>query len=79
MFDISIIVTLVVNWNWLPVLTLTAGKDLLPTDLQYVDCYIVLMVHTLYDLHIETGQWNYCDDCYIWFLFNRAAWNADAV
>jgi len=35
---------------------LDTGKDLLSTDLQYVDCYLLLMVHTLYDLYIETGQ-----------------------
>jgi len=33
-----------------------AGKDLLSTDLQYVDCYILQAVHTLYDLYIETGR-----------------------
>jgi len=35
---------------------LDAGKDLLSTDMQYVDCYILLAVHTLYDLYIETGR-----------------------
>jgi len=35
---------------------MTAGKDLLSTDLQYVDCYILQAVHTLYDLYIETGR-----------------------
>ena len=48
-----------------------AGKDLLSTDLQYVDCYILLMAHTLYDLYIETGRsisvanyyiYIFCDD-----------------
>jgi len=35
---------------------LDAGKDLLSTDLQYVDCYVLLIVHTLCDLYIETGR-----------------------